>query len=182
MKGQGASQNATLFVMRSEISNAPNIGFTQGGGFDAVAVRNPAGWYGLGYGAIASATPTSAPNSVPNSNGVPTASYTINKANANLSSGVISNNKSFNSNSGTYTFNPINTATPTSLVNNHPGLFLNGYVGGVMVTATSATYTKPYIVTNVTGQPGNVGIYLPGDSSEMLASSMSAASMRPRTG
>ena len=116
----------------------------------------------------ASATPTSAPNSVPNSNGVPTASYTINKANANLSSGVISNNKSFNYNSGTYTFNPINTATPTSLVNNHPGLFLNGYVGGVMVTATSATYTKPYIVTNVTGQPGNVGIYLPGDSSEML--------------
>ena len=38
-----------------------------------------------------------------------------------------------------------------------------------MVTATSASYTKPYIVTNVTGQPGNVGIYLPGDSSEMLA-------------
>ena len=167
--GQGASQNATLFVMTSEISNAPNIGFTQGGGFDAVAVHNPASWYGLGYGAIASATPTSAPNTVPNSNGVPTASYTINNANANLSSGVVSNNNSFNYNSGTYTFNPIKTATPTSLTSNHPGLFLNGYVGGVMLTATSASYTKPYIVTNLTGQPGDVGIYLPGDSSEMLA-------------
>ena len=46
--GQGASQNATLFVMTSEISNAPNIGYTQGGGFDAVTMRNPARWYGLG--------------------------------------------------------------------------------------------------------------------------------------
>ncbi len=47
MTGQGASQNATLFVMTSEISNAPNIGFTQAGGFNAVAMHNPAGWYGL---------------------------------------------------------------------------------------------------------------------------------------
>ena len=31
--GQGAAQNATLFVMTSAISNAPNIGFTQAGGF-----------------------------------------------------------------------------------------------------------------------------------------------------
>ena len=100
MTGQGASQNATLFVMTSQISNAPNIGFTQGGGFDAVTVRNPDQWYGLGYGAVASATPTSAPNSVPNSNGVPTASYSIYNANANLSSGVVSNNNSFNYNSG----------------------------------------------------------------------------------
>ena len=113
--GQGASQNATLFVMTSQISNAPNIGFTQGGGFDAVTVHNPDHWYGLGYGAIASGTSTSAPNTVPNSNGVPTASYTINNANANLSSGVISSNTSYNYRPGTYTFNPIRTATPTSL-------------------------------------------------------------------
>ena len=68
-----------------------------------------------------------------------------------------------------YTFNPISTGTPTTSANNHPNLFLNGYVGGLMVTATSTNYTKPYIVTNVSGSPGDVGIYLPGDSSEMLA-------------
>ena len=34
--------------MTSEISNAPNIGFTQAGGFTGVTVRNPAGlvWAG----------------------------------------------------------------------------------------------------------------------------------------
>ncbi len=52
---------------------------------------------------------------------------------------------------------------------------LNGYVGGVMLTATGGTpdaptgLTKPYVITNVTGTPGDVGIFLPGDSSEMLA-------------
>ena len=38
--GQGATQNATLFVMTSAISNAPNIGFTQAGGFTGVTMRN----------------------------------------------------------------------------------------------------------------------------------------------
>ena len=38
--GQGAAQNATLFVMTSAISNAPNIGFTQAGGFTGVTMRN----------------------------------------------------------------------------------------------------------------------------------------------
>ena len=75
--GQGASQNATLFVMTSQINSSPNIGYNQGGGFVAVTMRNPAQWYGLGYGAASSATPTSAPNSVPNSNGTPNAGYTI---------------------------------------------------------------------------------------------------------
>ena len=68
MTGQGASQNATLFVMTSEISNAPSIGFTQAGGFTAVTMRNTDQWYGLGYGAVSSATPTSAPNTVPTAN------------------------------------------------------------------------------------------------------------------
>jgi hypothetical protein len=84
----------------------------------------------------------------------------------------VSNSQSSNfvsSGLANYTFNPINTGTPTTSANNHPSLFLNGYVGGVMVTATSTNYTKPYIVTNVSGSPGDVGIYLPGDSSEMLA-------------
>ena len=44
--GKGPMQNATLFVMTSAISNAPNIGFTQAGGFTGVTMRNPAGWYG----------------------------------------------------------------------------------------------------------------------------------------
>ena len=44
-----------------------------------------------------------------------------------------------------------------------------------MVTATGGTrgpptnFTRPYVITNLTGQPGDVGIFLPGDSSEMLA-------------
>ena len=59
--GQGAAQNATLFVMTSAISNAPNIGFTQAGGFTGVTMRNSrTGWYGLAGGSVSSATPTSA--------------------------------------------------------------------------------------------------------------------------
>ena len=173
MTGQNTSQNATLFVMTSEIRNAPNLGFTQAGGFTAVTVRNTDQWYGLGYGAVASATPNSAPNTVPNSNGLPTAGYAIYNAEANLASGSVSNSNSFNYGTGTYTFNPINTATPTSLANNHPNLSLNGYVGGLMVTdkpaAPTPQYTQPYVVTNIGDNPGQVGIFLPGASSEMLA-------------
>src|ERR1700722_18332642 len=45
-----------------------------------------------------------------------------------------------------------------------------------MVTASGgvpgapASFTHPYVITNLTGQPGDVGIFLPGNSSEMLAS------------
>ena len=35
--------------------------------------------------------------------------------------------------------------------------------------APFTNYTKPYVITNLTGQPGDVGIFLPGSSSEMLA-------------
>jgi hypothetical protein len=177
--GQGASQNATLFVMTSAISNAPNIGFTQGGGFDAVTVRNGgAGWYGLASGAVSSATPTSSPNTVTTVNGTPVASFILNNANANLITGSVSNSQSSNfvpGASSNYTFNPITASTPTTMANNHPNLSLNGYVGGVMVTGFGGTtgsptsFTKPYVITNLTGQPGDVGIFLPGDSSEMLA-------------
>ena len=44
-----------------------------------------------------------------------------------------------------------------------------------MLTALGGTpgaptnFTKPYVITNLTGTPGDVGIFLPGDSSEMLA-------------
>ena len=68
-----------------------------------------------------------------------------------------------------------NDGNADNSASNHPNLTLNGYVGGVMVTATGGTpgapanITKPYVVTNVTGQPGDVGIFLPGNSSEMLA-------------
>jgi hypothetical protein len=177
--GKGAAQNATLFVMTSAISNAPNIGFTQAGGFTGVTVRNPAGWYGLAGGAVSSATPTSSPNTVSTLNGTPIASVTLNNTNTNLLTGAVSNSQSSNfvkPASSNYTFNPITTATPTFSASNHPALNLNGYVGGVMVTASGGTaggvptsFTKPYVITNVTGQPGDVGIFLPGNSSEMLA-------------
>jgi hypothetical protein len=181
--GQGAAQNATLFVMTSAISNAPNIGFTQAGGFTGVTMRNQPSnqgrWYGLAGGAVSSATPNSAPNTVPTQNGVPIASFTLNNAITNLLTGTVSNSQSSNfvkPPNPNYTFNPITTGTPTTLANNHPTLTLNGYVGGVMVTATGgvqgapANFTKPYVITNLTGQPGDVGIFLPGNSSEMLAS------------
>jgi hypothetical protein len=177
--GKGANQNATLFVMTSAISNAPNIGFTQGGGFTGVTMRNGAGWYGLATGAVSSTTSPPALNSVPTQNGVPIASFTLNNATTNLNTGTVSSSQSYNylqSGPANYSFNPTVTGTPTTLANNHPTLTLNGYVGGVMVTAYGgatppyANYTKPYVITNLTGQPGDVGIYLPGDSSEMLAS------------
>src|SRR6202000_1151270 len=75
--GQGAGQNATLFVMTSAISNAPNIGFTQAGGFIGVTMRNPAGWYGVANGAVSSATATSAPNTVSTQNGLPIAGFSL---------------------------------------------------------------------------------------------------------
>ena len=165
--GRGAQQNATLFVMTSAISNAPNIGFTQAGGFTGVTMRNPAGWFGLAGGAVSSATPTSPSNTVPTKNGVPIASFTLNNTGQSFNFVQPAN--------ANYTFNPIGTGTPTTMANNHPNLSLNGYVGGVMVTASggppgaATNFTKPYVVTNLTGQPGDVGIFLPGDSSEMLA-------------
>jgi hypothetical protein len=176
--GKSANQNATLFVMTSAISNAPNIGFTQAGGFTGVTMRNQAGWYGLAGGAVSSATPTTAPNTVPTMNGVPIASFALNNTNTNLLTGTVANSPSSNfvqTATANYTFNPITTGKPTTLANNHPNLSLNGYVGGVMVTATGGSmsaptnFTKPYVITNFNGQPGNVSILLPGDSSEMLA-------------
>jgi hypothetical protein len=148
-----------------------------------VTVNNPSRSYGLASGSVSSATPTSAPNTVPTMNGVPIASFSLNNATTNLLTGTVSNSQSSNAFVGSavkpananYTFNPITTGTPTTLANNHPTLTLNGYVGGVMVTASGgvrgapANFTKPYVITNLTGQPGDVGIFLPGNSSEMLA-------------
>jgi hypothetical protein len=188
--GKGTAQNATLFVMTSQISNAPNIGFTHAGGFTAVTVRNGAGWYGLAGGAVSSATPGSAPNTVPTMNGVPVGSFSLNNTTTNLNTGSVLNSKSSNfvqTASSSYTFNPITTGTPTGLANNHPNLTLNGYVGGVMLTATGGTsgapmnLTKPYVITNINGKPGDVGIFLPGDSSEMLAV-FNVKSLAPPTG
>ncbi len=176
--GQAANQNATLFVMTSAISNAPNIGFTQAGGFTGVTMRNQAGWYGLAGGAVSSATPTSAPNTVPTMNGAPIAGYTLNNAKTNLLTGSVANSQSSNfvqTGTSNYTFNPVTTGTPTTLANNHPNLSLNGYVGGVMVTGTGGlngappAFTRPYVITNFNDQPGDVSILLPGNSSEMLA-------------
>jgi hypothetical protein len=178
LTGQGASQNATLFVMTSAIANAPTIGYTQAGGFTGVTVRNPAGWYGLAGGAVSSATPTSGANTVPTMNGVPIAGFSLNNTTTNLNTGTVANSLSSNyvyPASANYTFNPITTGTPTTSANNHPTLTLNGYIGGVMVTANGGSpgapmnFTKPYVITNLTGQPGDVGIFLPGSSSEMLA-------------
>jgi FecR protein len=176
--GNGANQNATLFVMTSAISNAPNIGLTQAGGFTGVTMRNQAGWYGLAGGAVSSATPGSAPNTVSTHNGVPIAGFSLNNTTTNLDTGGVVNSHSSNfvkPASANYTFDPITTGTGTTLANNHPTLSLQGYVGGVMVTASGGTqgapanFTKPYVITNLTGQPGDVGIFLPGNSSEMLA-------------
>ena len=187
--GKGANQNATLFVMTSAISNAPNIGFTQAGGFTAATMRNSAGWYGLASGAVSSARPGSAPNSVQTINGIPIASFTLNNTTTNLLTGSVSNSQSYNYVQGpaNYTFNPITTGTPTTLANNHPNLKLNGYVGGVMVTASGGAsppflnYTTPYVITNFSNQPGDVSILLPGNSSEMVAS-FHVASVNPPSG
>jgi hypothetical protein len=129
--GQGASQNPTLFVMTSQIPNAPNIGFTQAGGFHAVAMHNPAAWHGLTGGAVSSATPTSPPNTVPTVNGTPVTSFTFN--------------------------NTIKTGPRTTMANSHPTLFLNGYVGRVMVTAVPsptsfATPAKSPLIGNGWGR------------------------------
>ena len=82
--------------MTSAISNAPNIGFTQAGGFTGVTMRNQAGWYGLAGGAVSSATPTSAPNTVPTMNGAPIAGFTLNNAKTNLLTGSVANSQSSN--------------------------------------------------------------------------------------
>ncbi len=177
--GKDVNQSATLFVMTSQISNAPKIGFTQAGGFTGVTVRNDEKWYGLAGGSVSSATPTSAPNTVSTVNGTPIAGFSLNNTNTNLNTGAVVNSPSSNyvrSSSVNYTFNPITAGTPTFTANNHPNLALSGYVGGVMRTALGGTpdaptnFTKPYVITNLTGTPGDpVSIFLPGNSSEMLA-------------
>ncbi len=176
--GKRASQNVTLFVMTSQISNAPRIGYTQAGGFQGMTMRNRARWFGLAHGAVSSATPTSAPNTVPTANGTPTGSFTLNDTFANLSTGAVSTSRSYNflkTGPANYSFNPISAETPTTLANNHPNLRLQGYVGGMMVTASGgsnsspANFTQPYIVTNVSGTPRDVSIFLPGKSSQMGA-------------
>ena len=176
--GKGAAQNATLFVMTSAISNAPNIGFTQAGGFTGVTVRNGAGWYGLATGAVSSATQNSAHNTVQTLNGLPVAGFSLNSSTTNLNTGSVLDTQAFNylqTGPANYRFDPVTTQASTAPANIHPTLTLNGYVGGVMVTATGGVqgaptnFTKPYVVTNIANNPGLVSIFLPGDSSEMLA-------------
>jgi hypothetical protein len=88
----------------------------------------------------------------------------------------------------TYTFSPVTAGTPTFSASNHPNLTLNGYVGGVMLTATGGTpgaptgLTKPYVITNPSGSPGAVTILLPGDSSEMLATFNVSSGVNAPTG
>ncbi len=134
----------------------------------------------------------SAANSVPTDDfGAPNGSYTINNTNINLTSGAVTNSTSNDFPSGTYTFNPITTGTPTQLTVNHPALNLQGYVGGLMQSAyvnpinstNFATYSAPYIVTNATGNPGDVSITLPATESRRWAPrSTSRASTRPLAG
>jgi hypothetical protein len=199
--GQGAAQTSTLFVMTSNINKAPNIGLTQAGGVSVVTYQPELN--SVGYHAsleIGSATPTSAPNSVPaNSFGEPNGSYTINNSSINLVTGSVSNATSTDFPSGTYTFNPITTGTPTQLTANHPvlnlqgnggGISLKGYVGGLMQSAfispinptNFATYSAPYIVTNATGNPGDVSITLPATSSQMGATLNIASLNAPASG
>ena len=176
--GQGPTQNTTLFVMTSELNNAPNIGYTQAGGFNGVTMRNGAHWYGIASGAVSSATPTSPPNSVPNVNGTPNASYNLYNTNTDLVTGAVVNAQSYNflqSGPAHYTFNLIATGTPTTLASNHPNAVLQGYVGGLMASATGGAsppftnHTLPYIVTNYSDSPGDVSIYLPANSSQLGA-------------
>jgi hypothetical protein len=174
ISGQGAAQTSTFFVMTSEIANAPNIGYTAAGGIEATARLGSNQNASVAYGAVGSATSSSGPNSVPtNANGVPIGPYSLTSNAINLDNGVITpvSESQYISSSVNYTFNPVNTAAPTSLAINHPNLTLQGYVGGLMQTASSVNgvYGAPYVITNATGQPGDVSIFLPGTSSEMGA-------------
>ena len=85
------------------------------------------------------------PNTVQTMNGMPVAGFAINNTNTNLNTGSVSNSQSSNFvlRFGDYTFNPDKTGTPTTSANNHPSLFLNGYVGGVMLTARGGTPGAP---------------------------------------
>jgi hypothetical protein len=185
VNGQGASQTSTLFVMTSEISNAPNIGFTQAGGFNASNTGVPGpGYYYFAGGEVGSATPGSAPNTVPtNAFGQPTGAYSLTSSGINLDTGAVASELSqagiaspgVNYINEYYNYT-VTTATPTTVTPNHPNLTLQGYVGGVMQTgyfnpaaSGTGTFGAPYIITNATGQPGDVSIYLPGTSSQMGA-------------
>ncbi|HZZ21451.1 MAG TPA: hypothetical protein VFE60_02235 [Roseiarcus sp.] len=179
--GKGTAQNATLFGHPRE---PPGLGKSNGRRVRNLRrhnVRNsaPTPWFGLASGSVSSATPSSSSNTVSTMDGTPIAGFALNNTNTNLSTGAVSNSQSSNfvqpGGTTSYTFNPVTTGTPTFSAGAHPDLHLNGYVGGVMVTATGGTrtaptkFTTPYVVTNVTGQPGNVSIQLPGSSSEVFA-------------
>jgi hypothetical protein len=50
------------------------------------------------------------------------------------------------------------------------------------VQGAPSGFTKPYVITNLTGQPGDVGIFLPGNSSEMLATFNVGSVNAPKNG
>jgi hypothetical protein len=178
VSGQGAAQTSTFGVMTSEITNAPNIGFTEAGGFSAQNTGKPGpGYYYFSGGAVGSATSSSAVNSVPtNPFGKPTGAYSLASYAINLDTGTVTPASAYAAGvQESYTFT-VPTGTPTYVTPNHPARSLQGYVGGVMQTwiyssasATTGTYGAPYVITNSSGQPGSVSIYLPGGSSQMGA-------------
>jgi hypothetical protein len=178
VSGQGAAQTSTFGVMTSEITRAPNIGFTQAGGFSAQNAGSPSpGTYYFSGGAVGSATSGSAVNSVPtNQFGKPTGAYSLASYAINLDTGSVTPASAYAAGvQENYTFT-VPTATPTTLTPNHPAQSLQGYVGGVMQTwfyssagAPTGVFGAPYVVTNASGQPGSVNIYLPATSSQMGA-------------
>jgi hypothetical protein len=179
VSGRGASQSSTLFVMTSVIDSAPNIGFTQAGGFNALNSQAANYTWNYAHGEVGSASSSSSRNSVPtNSFGNPTAGYSLYNNGINLNAGTVNSagDQSYDSVVGAYTFGAVSTGTPTTLAINHPNLALQGYVGGLVqsgyfnpANSTNGQFTAPYIITNATGNPGDVSIYLPGTSSQMGA-------------
>jgi hypothetical protein len=146
VKGHGASHDATLFVMTTQISNAPNVGFTHAGVLNAVTMRNPAVWYGRAGGAASKATPTSPANAVPTINETPVAGFALN--------------------------NPIK-AGHTTISNKHPARFLNAYLGRVMVVAVPSTTSfatpakSPSVGNGGGGIAASAGSFFHGDPSKM---------------
>ena len=178
--GQGAAQNATLFVMTSAISNAPNIGFYPGwrvhGSDDAQSgrmVRSGQRRRVVGDAEFGA-------QQRDDLNGVPIASFTLNNTLTNLITGTVSNNQSYNyiqSGHGELQIQSDHDGNADDPCE-QPSDFSSEWLcrrrdgdGDRRVRAPPfANFTKPYVITNLTGQPGDVGIFLPGNSSEMLAS------------
>ena len=203
VSGAGASQKSFLSVMTGVIVKTSQ-GTLQVGGFEATSPTST-GFTGsarriLASGAASSTTNPSAALSAINVDAslLPTGSFQTSQNALSIAASPdfvqatprqASDNALNANNSTLYSFDQTVTrgATPTGLGDNRPTLTLNGFLGGIGATTintppdSTGNRGAAYIVTNLSGAPGDVSISLDATTSRLSAQFKAAGSGGPNT-